>query len=150
MVAMMALMQSCKDECKDVNCANGGSCIEGTCQCLEGFSGSNCDTRDIDVFINSWTGNLACDDGTSSLLVVEVTEVANSNTAVSIVVGADPALTANLEGGKLVIPEQDFTVSTTTITRSGSGEINASGGLVLNIASSVNGQADESCTFTGI
>ncbi len=36
---------SCKDECEDVNCQNGGTCIEGDCECPEGFTGINCQTE---------------------------------------------------------------------------------------------------------
>lgn len=30
------------DACKDVTCENGGTCIDGTCECPEGFGGTDC------------------------------------------------------------------------------------------------------------
>jgi hypothetical protein len=48
---MLALF-SCSDPCDDVDC-NGGSCVEGTCICPEGFFGDNCEIECINgVFQN--------------------------------------------------------------------------------------------------
>lgn len=33
---------SCTDECENVECFNGGVCESGTCDCPEGFTGSDC------------------------------------------------------------------------------------------------------------
>ena len=34
------------DLCQDVECQNGGFCLQGHCQCLHGFSGENCEETD--------------------------------------------------------------------------------------------------------
>ncbi len=35
---------SCKDDCADIVCNNGGVCVDGTCECAEGWTGSDCST----------------------------------------------------------------------------------------------------------
>ena len=44
---IMTTQQSCKNECKDVVCENGGTCDEetGDCNCVEGYDGANCETE---------------------------------------------------------------------------------------------------------
>jgi len=50
------LYTSCnKDECKDVVCENGGTCDAGTCKCVTGYEGTNCQTKWSAKFIKTWT-----------------------------------------------------------------------------------------------
>lgn len=48
---------SCSDPCDDVNCGPG-TCIDGTCECPDGFSGANCEIEDL--CFNSMCGNGTC------------------------------------------------------------------------------------------
>ena len=32
--------------CSDVNCANGGTCVDGNCTCVEGYKGDRCTELD--------------------------------------------------------------------------------------------------------
>ena len=49
MVGLFAIfsLTSCEDPCDAVNCLNGGTCVEGDCNCPEGFSGTDCGTIDL-------------------------------------------------------------------------------------------------------
>jgi hypothetical protein len=45
-LSTVVYMNSCKtDPCKDVVCQNGGTCVDGTCSCLTGYEGTNCETE---------------------------------------------------------------------------------------------------------
>jgi hypothetical protein len=44
---------SCKDDCKDVTCSNGGTCTSGVCDCPSGYEGTNCETS----WASGFTGN---------------------------------------------------------------------------------------------
>ena len=37
---------ACKDPCKDIVCNNGGDCLNGTCYCPTGYSGTHCEIAD--------------------------------------------------------------------------------------------------------
>lgn len=46
-----------KDECKDVVCQNGGTCVSGACVCPTGYEGTNCETETRAKFIKSWSAS---------------------------------------------------------------------------------------------
>lgn len=48
------------DECKDVVCNNGGTCVSGTCNCPTGYEGTDCSTLSRAKFIGTWTGSDKC------------------------------------------------------------------------------------------
>jgi hypothetical protein len=54
---IMLTLVSC-DQCKNVECLNAGTCAEGVCDCLDGFTGENCQVEDKCI-----TGNVTCEHG---------------------------------------------------------------------------------------
>ncbi len=57
LILIASITFSC-DQCKDVNCLNSGTCVDGDCECLDGFSGTTCELEDKCV-----TGNVSCENG---------------------------------------------------------------------------------------
>ncbi|MCB9063767.1 MAG: calcium-binding EGF-like domain-containing protein [Chitinophagales bacterium] len=53
-----------KDACKDVTCNNGGTCINGTCACPDGYEGTNCETITREKFLGTWKGSDVCNNNT--------------------------------------------------------------------------------------
>jgi len=57
------------DPCADVDCGANGMCLDGTCDCEDGYSGTNCEIFDpcfsVDCGENGQCvdGTCACDDG---------------------------------------------------------------------------------------
>lgn len=46
---------SCSDKCKDVDCGTG-TCLDGTCECGDGFEGTNCEIEWSAKFLGSYLG----------------------------------------------------------------------------------------------
>ncbi len=45
----------CKaDPCKDIECQNGGTCVEGICECPEDFEGISCEYASITAFLGTY------------------------------------------------------------------------------------------------
>lgn len=47
---------SCGDKCKDVEC-NTGTCLDGTCECGDGYEGTNCEIEWSAKFLGSYLGS---------------------------------------------------------------------------------------------
>lgn len=67
LAAASFFLHSCSDDdpCDGIDCLNGGACVEGTCECPDGFSGVRCETEDrcITQNIDCLNGG-TCEDGT--------------------------------------------------------------------------------------
>lgn len=64
---------SCEtDKCKDVTCNNGGICLDGTCDCADGFEGTTCDSAAYEKFKGVWTGNETCTGGGTATYSVNI------------------------------------------------------------------------------
>jgi len=50
-------LHSC-NECKDISCENGGTCIDGECKCPDGYTGINCEIGDLCI-----TQSVTCENG---------------------------------------------------------------------------------------
>ena len=64
-VFALTLLSSCGDKCDDVTCQNDGICNDGTCECLVGFEGENCELFTRDKILGNFDLSTTCDDGST-------------------------------------------------------------------------------------
>lgn len=61
--AALAFTACTSDPCKDIECKNSGTCLDGTCSCPVGYEGKLCDTLSTAKFVGN---NLAVADTVTS------------------------------------------------------------------------------------
>jgi len=89
-VFLLIIFTGCKDDCDGVQCANGGVCLNGDCDCPEGFFGSNCELMDDPCSTVECLPDETCNNGTCEC----TTEFSNSE--------------INFDDGVYVINEGNF------------------------------------------
>lgn len=58
LILLLGIFTTCEnDPCKEVNCSNGGTCVDGDCICKVGYSGSNCE------YYTDLCANINCQNG---------------------------------------------------------------------------------------
>lgn len=68
-ILCLVLFFACGDPCDDIDCGPNGTCIEGECNCDQGYSGVNCEINVCDSIncnngdCNMVTGECMCDEG---------------------------------------------------------------------------------------
>ncbi|MCD6062358.1 MAG: EGF-like domain [Flavipsychrobacter sp.] len=73
-----------KDECEDVVCQNGGTCVDGVCQCSTGWEGTLCDTKSNAKFVGTWSVAETCGTTPSNPYQVIITADASDPTKVVV------------------------------------------------------------------
>lgn len=144
----MFALTGCKDECKDVACQNGGTCEEGTCICVAGYEGENCETEMRSKFLASYTVAENCNiNGNFNYdMTISTSATAVSNVVINNFYGVGATVSASIAGTTITIPNQTVTTQGVAFTFSGSGQINGNI-LTLSYTASVGADA-ESCTAT--
>ncbi len=96
-LSSLTFYYSClEDACEGVTCENGGTCVEGVCDCINGYSGIFCETAPIDP----------CDlvnCGSNGNCVNGACECSDGYSGVNCEVAPDPCGTVNcLNGGSCI------------------------------------------------
>ena len=69
------------DKCKTIICANRGVCNSGSCTCVSGYEGTNCETETRKKFTGIWS---VFEKGSSSLAKQYDINITNSDDGVNI------------------------------------------------------------------
>ncbi|MBI1289285.1 MAG: hypothetical protein GC178_17090 [Flavobacteriales bacterium] len=142
-IASLGLASCEVDNCKDVTCDNGGTCVDGTCVCEAGYEGTSCDTEERAKFLASYSVSESC---TSGNYTYSVTVTTSSTDVTKIIIGNfgdyGVDVVATVSGSSLTIANQ--TVGGGTF--SGSGQLS---GNILTVTYTVTAGTDtDSCTMT--
>lgn len=141
------------DACKDVVCANGGTCTDGTCNCPSGYEGTLCDVQSLSKFLGSNNtnasysfadnGGTTCGNYTGSFTMAR----SNADTTRLILTnfggfGTTTSVYATVNGNAITIPSQAISGATSN-TVSGNGTYN--NGVVSG--SYTNNDGTSTCTY---
>ena len=55
-------VSQCTDPCQDVNCFNGGKCLDGLCLCPEFYEGPDCSIEERSSYFGTYTGTTTYSD----------------------------------------------------------------------------------------
>ncbi len=145
-----------KDDCKDVVCQNGGTCVSGKCQCPTGYEGTNCETLSRAKFLtNGSTATYITAVGQDSCYMsgtytMTVTPGTNSN-EITINNFAGYGTSATLTG--VVVSGSNFSKADTVTAGAVkiynvSGSMNAAGNLISFTYTAKDATATATCHAT--
>ena len=79
------LFAGCEDACKDVTCLNGGTCLEGICQCTAGYEGTDCGTAYNAKFQGTYNQSASlCDTVSLNVHPIAVTPDASNPSKITV------------------------------------------------------------------
>lgn len=151
-VFSMIAYTSCskKDKCSDIICNNGGTCVDGVCQCPLGFEGTNCDAASADKFSGSFSAADNCPVGTRSGDSLNYTiTIFKVNTTTLRIVNLANSSPNNILNGELV-GKDSVLINNQTLsdgrTYSGTVVYKSPGNLSVNFQIKANNNIVEACS----
>lgn len=143
LVLPLLFLSACLNPCKKVECQNGGTCDDGTCQCPDGYEGDECEDFARDKFIGTYLVSETCASA-SSEYEIRITEGPGlTNVVIHGLYNLQYALNGTINGGQITIPPHVFDF----ITIEGNGQ-HTGQSLSLNFNLQVGNSADP-CTLWG-
>ncbi len=107
--------KSDKNPCENVTCQNGGTCVNGSCNCPDGYEGNNCQTASSAKFKGFYAATDDCPlgDREGNDLKYDIVITASNSNPTSVTVqglgNTDNILNATAAGKELTIAEQEGT-----------------------------------------
>jgi hypothetical protein len=145
----LASLNSCtEDKCKDVTCDNGGACVDGTCECADGYEGTTCQTETRTAFIGNYSvtsGTVTCPvsgNGNISQGTPVVISTSSSSVLKVSIVFAGISLTGTVNGSNVTLDQ----VTLNNLTYSGSGSV--SGNTLTMSINEQDPSVGETCVYS--
>ena len=145
----LASLNSCtEDKCKDVTCDNGGACVDGTCECADGYEGETCQTETRAAFFGNYSvasGTVTCPvsgDGNISQGTPVVISTSSSSILKVAIVFAGTSLTGTVNGSNVTIDQSTLN----NFTYSGTGSI--SGNTLTMSINEQDPSVPETCVYS--
>ena len=147
-----ATLISCNpDNCKNVVCANGGTCnsTDGSCSCASGYEGTLCDSLSITKFIANYNVTASCQS--SYVASITTSSAANNKVIISNIANlntVNPGATviATCDKSALTITRQ-FVTGLSTTEVEGNGTISGNT-LTMTYSVYTGGTIAATCTST--
>ena len=144
LLSLFFIVNSCKDSCQDVVCKNGGTCIDGNCDCPDGYSGADCGTNVSANFLGTYNVSETCPDITTYTVNIGVDTLHVSGVKIANFFNSFANLVnANVNQTNITIPLQDPDNDGRSV--SGSGTFNPPDQIVWNYLV-VNASGTISCS----
>jgi hypothetical protein len=129
------------DPCETVVCQNGGTCVDGSCQCTPGFRGPSCEFFEqiqlTGTYSVAYTGCFVTSPQ-HNILIEPLPGNGDGLVLYDLGDYACPAgrvrLEATLSGNTLTVASQEIACGPITYTFSGSGTFDAAGVLTLDFS----------------
>jgi hypothetical protein len=133
------LLSACKpDPCKETVCENGGTCLDGACQCPEGFRGISCETFDLEAYLGEFAAEYSGCFTTSPGHRVLLESIPGSGNRIYLTNLGDYACPggelrpeASLNGTQMTLPRQTLSCGSIAYTFEGSGNFDGVSRLTL-------------------
>lgn len=100
-------LSSCKNECKDTECFNGGICDEGTCLCPEDYTGNQCEYMAVSALYGEYTCGVECTESQNEQPIIStilITASPSGGNNVIISIGQFP-LNGSFSGNTLIFED---------------------------------------------
>ena len=145
-----------KDDCKDVVCQNGGTCVSGKCQCPTGYEGTNCETLSRAKFLKNGStatyltavGQDSCFMGGSYTMTVNAGTNANQITISNFAGYGSSATLSNLVVSGNNFTQTDTVTAGTVKIYAVSGSMNTAGTLISFVYTAKDATTTTTCHAT--
>ncbi|MFQ5334919.1 MAG: calcium-binding EGF-like domain-containing protein [Flavobacteriales bacterium] len=114
-IPLLIFSNACKDPCKDMECLNGGECVEidrktAECNCTTGYEGDDCGTEMRAKFLSMYAAKETCDQTGNGTYTATISESSGSVSEIKIT-GAwgmfANGVIATVDGKDISIASQD-------------------------------------------